>query len=168
MRGSLLMAETSKTGGASRLTRIVLVLSLALNLAIIGLLAGAAASGRFGEDAPRSYDLGLGPVARALEGDERRRIGDGLRRDSALHGVDLRRHAENMIVIIRTEPFDGQALRDLMARQDERAVQLRSRALELMIQEIAEMNAERRAAFADQLLEEMSKRRGPGPRESGG
>jgi uncharacterized membrane protein len=152
----------------SRLWRIVLVLSLALNLAVVGVVVGAAASGRWGDGPPRSFDLGLGPLARALEPQERRAIGHRLREDRALRDFDLRGRVSRVVATLQADPFDPEALRGLLAEQNQRVATVQATAQEVMLEQIIAMTPERRRAFADQLLEEMSRARGPRTRASGG
>ena len=144
---------------------MVLVLSLALNLAVAGMVAGSALSGRFGDRPPRSYDFGLGPVARALDPKERREIGMALRRDGALRELDLRGNAAAMIAALRANPFDPALLQDLMAAQAGQMALLQRNAQAALVDQITLMSPERRAAFADRLVDELSRGR---DRRSGG
>lgn len=143
----------------SRRMRIVLVLSLALNLAVVGLIVGAGVAGRFGDRPPRSFDFGLGPVARALEQDERRAIGRELRRDGALRGYDMRQGANDMVAALRAEPFVPDALRELMALQAAHVAQLQRSAQDALMDQIAAMTPDRRAAFAEALDQELQRGR---------
>ena len=143
----------------SRRMRILLVLSLALNLAVIGLIVGAGVSGRFGDRPPRSFDFGLGPVARALESDERRAIGRELRRDGALRGYDMRQGANDMVAALRAEPFEPETLRELMALQAAHVGQLQRSAQDALLDQITAMTPERRAAFAEKLEQELQRGR---------
>lgn len=143
----------------SRRMRILLVLSLALNLAVIGLIVGAGVSGRFGDRPPRSFDFGLGPVARALESDERRAIGRELRRDGALRGYDMRQGANDMVAALRAEPFEPETLRELMALQAAHVGQLQRSAQDALLDQITTMTPERRAAFAEKLEQELQRGR---------
>lgn len=152
----------------SRLWRIVLVLSLALNLAVIGVVVGSAASGRWGDGPPRSFDLGLGPIARALEPQERRAIGRQLREDRSLRDFDLRDRVNRVVAALQADPFDPAVLRVLLAEQSERITAVQATAQEVVVEQITAMTPERRRAFADKVLEEMSRARGPRDRSSGG
>ena len=160
------MVEEAKTKtGPSRVWRVVLVLSLAMNLAVVGLVVGAGVSGRFGDRPPRSFDFGLGPAARALEPRERRQIGLALRRDGSLRDVDLRGNAAAMVNALRADPFDPDLLRDLMATQNDHIGQLQRAGQSALVDQITAMSPDRRAAFADRLQEELSRGR---DRRSGG
>lgn len=156
------MADRAEPGrGTSRLTRIVLVISLALNLAVVGLVVGTALSGTFGDRPPRSFDFGLGPVARALEPDERRAIGAALRRDAGLRDMNLRGRAQDMIAALRAEPFDPEVLQSLLAAQRAHTARLQDAAQAALLDQIVQMTPERRAAFADRMEEAFSRDRPP-------
>ena len=159
------MAEPGKTG-PSRLWRIVFVISLALNLAVVGLVIGAVASGRMGDGPPRAFDLGLGPVSRALDPQDRRAIGLSLRGRTDLRRGDLRAQTALMVAGLRQEPFDPEAMRALMNSQRARFGAVQDAAQAALIDRIAGMSPERRAAFADRLERELS--RPPRNRGSGG
>lgn len=148
-----------QTAKPRRLWRIVLVLSLAMNLAVVGMVAGAVVSGRFGDGPPRSFDLGLGPVTRALTPDERRDIARALRHDGALRRFDLRARVSAMVDAIAAEPFDAAGLRVLMAEQATRVSAVQARAQDAFVETVSQMSAERRAAFAAQLAQELSRAR---------
>lgn len=152
----------------SRLWRVVLVLSLALNLAVIGVVVGSAASGRWGDGPPRSFDLGLGPIARALEPQERRAIGRKLREDRSLRDFDLRDRVNRVVAALQADPFEADVLRALLAEQSERITAVQATAQEVVVEQITAMTPERRRAFADQVLEEMSRARSLRDRSSGG
>lgn len=158
MQGILLMGDDNLTGrGPSRLWRVVLVLSLALNLAVVGMIAGAGFSGRFGDRPARSFDFGLGPLSRALEPSERRAIGGAMRRDGALRAVDLRGTAQEIIAALRSDPFDPARLETVMAAQMAQTAMVQHSAQEALLLQITAMSPQRRAAFADRLQQELSR-----------
>jgi hypothetical protein len=148
--------------------RIALVLSLALNLAVVGIVVGSYASGRVGDGPPRSFDLGLGPVSRALLPEERREIGRNLRQNRVMRDVDLRDRVDGMSAVLRAEPFDPEALRVLMDDQAAQISNVQAKAQDAFLAQIAAMTPERRRMFADQLLQEMSKDRRRRSDNSGG
>jgi uncharacterized membrane protein len=166
MKERLSMDDQAKR--PSRLWKIILVCSLALNLAIVGIIGGSLASGRLGDGPPRSFDLGLGPVARALDPQERREIGRSLRQDRELRDVNLRGRVSGMVDALKADPFDPEIVRGLMSEQIARMADVQGRAQDAFIIVITEMSPERRAAFADQLASELSRERRPKDRRSGG
>jgi uncharacterized membrane protein len=151
----------------SKLWRGVLVVSLALNLAVIGVLGGAAVAGRFGDGPPGRIDLGLGPVARALPEDQRRAIGRALRQDRATGGMDFRGQMAAMTAALRADPYDPDVMRQLLEDQAARLSQVQARARSAMLDQIAAMPPEARQRFADRLEAEVQPRRPPRAREGG-
>lgn len=152
-----------KSTGASKVMRIVLVLSLALNLAIAGLLIGAVASGRLSDGPTPNFDIGLGPIGRALNSDERRDIRHNLMRDGAMRQLNMRGRLDAMISIIQVEPYDPDMLQSLMAEQLAKTGQLQGKVHDVLLQIITNMTPERRAAFAMELRENKSHDRPPPP-----
>ncbi|MEL6685340.1 MAG: periplasmic heavy metal sensor [Pseudomonadota bacterium] len=156
------------TARPSRLWRIVLVVSLALNLAVVGVVVGSVVSGRAGDGPPRSFDLGIGPIARALEPQEKRAVSRSLRQDRSLRNLDFRGRVNDMVTALRAEPFDADALRALMADQAAAVSDIQTKAQDATLELIVAMTPERRRAFADQVAEELSRVRPPRSRNSGG
>ena len=161
------MADPMKpTARPSRIWRIVLIFSLALNLAVVGIVAGAMISGRFGDGPPRRIDFGLGPVARALTSDERRDIGRDLRQDHNLRSHDFRGQMAAMTAALRADPYDPAAMQALLEDQAARLSQVQANARLAVLERIAAMSPARRSAFADRLEEELQRRPGRDTRSS--
>ena len=163
------MADQTQTArGPSRLWKIVLVCSLALNLAVAGVVVGSTVSGRMGDGPPRSFDLGIGPFARALSPQERRDVGRSLRQNRVLRDVDLRARMNGMVEALKAEPFSPEALRALLNEQEAQMANVQSKAQDALLTTIAEMTSARRQEFADQLAQELSNSRLRPRRPSGG
>jgi len=151
-----------------RLWRIVLVCSLALNLAVAGVVIGAASSGRIGDGPPRSFDLGVGPMVRALMPQEQRQIRRTLRDSQTLRSVDLRGSMRGIEAALVADPFVPEVLRTALSEQRNKLISVQSEAQEALISAVTDMTPERRAAFAAAVVEEMAKARPRGPRQSSG
>ncbi|WP_341368724.1 periplasmic heavy metal sensor [Yoonia sp. BS5-3] len=158
----------NKTTGASRLMRIVLVISLALNLAVAGLFVGSMASGRLSDGPAPNFDIGLGPIGRALDNDERREVRRSLLSDGSMRRLNLRGRLEQMITAIEADPYDPDVMTDLLADQLDKTTQLQRNVQNGLLQIIADMTPERRAAFAAELREDMSRNRPPPPQRDHG
>ncbi len=161
------MAEAAKSK-PSRMWRTILVLSLTLNLIVVGIVAGAGLSGRLGNGPPRSFEFGPGPMARALEPQDRRAIGRALREDRDVRGMNLRGQFVQIVSSLRQEPFDPAALQDLMAMQGERFAAIQAKSSEALVAQIVAMTPDERAAFADRLENEMRRPRKSRDDRSGG
>ena len=158
------MAETSPQAprrGVSRFLRVALFLSLALNLAFVGLVAGQVWKAQDGRRPDAVADLGLGPVARALSPAERADLGRDLRRGGGDARRDRRANAEALLAAIRAEPFDPEAVIALLSEQRDRRLAEQARAQRVFAERLAAMSPERRAEFAAALAADL--RRGPPP-----
>lgn len=134
--------------------KVVLAISLALNLAIVGLAAGAMLrnGGPPGRDDDR--DFGLGPLADALSREDRRalrsafldRYADGLGGRAA-----LRADFDALLAALRAEPFDPAALDAAFASIAARNADLLDRGRAVVADYLKGMDAATRADFADRL-----------------
>ena len=142
--------------------RIALGISVALNLAVVGLVAGALL--RDGDPRARMVrDLDFGPFTEALSPRDR----DALRRDFVERAPEMRdvRRAmrddlETFLTVLRSEPFDAGALATVLDNQDGRMARRVELGQELLLERLGAMSPDERAAFADRL--ERRLRRGDG------
>jgi len=149
------------TGGpAPRPTRgrglkIALGLSLAFNLLILGLFAGALLAvgphGRDGDD-PRLRALGLGPFALALSREDREAVTDRLDRD-ALRAE--RRELGVGLVQLRAallaEPFDRAAAEAALGRSRQTTATIQGHGHAALVDQFETMSAEERRELAERL-----------------
>lgn len=157
------MAETKKT--PRRWGRILLVASLALNLAVIGIVAGTVFTGGH-KGGPQRFDLTVGPLSRAMEPEQRDAVREALRDSGAFERGErsaIRIDTAAMIATLRADEFDETAFRNALARQRARLEVAQDAMLDAVTNSVTEMTVEDRAAFADRLEEQM--RRGPPPRQ---
>jgi uncharacterized membrane protein len=151
---------TETPRGRRRWRDWLLVASLGLNLAVVGLVAGAAFRGP--PDRPM-----IGPAlwtyARALPDPYRRDLGQELRRsrnDWAPTRDALRGQREALASALTSEPYDRERVAGLLARELELASELGDRGIALLVGQIDRMDPAARAAFAERL-------RNPHPRRGG-
>ncbi|NDV00418.1 periplasmic heavy metal sensor [Pseudoroseicyclus tamaricis] len=154
------MAKTQRT---RLIWRAVLVVSLAFNLLIVGLAVGMMMGGRVGPGRPPPVELSIGPVVRALSDEDRRalrsEIGEGLRRAGVLsRDADA---LDALVAAVGAEPFDPEAVRAVLLRQEELALRGGEVAREALVSRIAEATPADRAAFAERLAREVERRPGP-------
>ncbi len=94
--------------------RVALIVSLMLNVLIVGAVAGVALRERA---APR--DVGLGPFAGALSKEDRRAIGAAVRAERPKLRETMRAEREDraaLLAVLRAEPFDPAAFAAVTAR----------------------------------------------------
>ena len=147
--------------------RVTLVLSLAFNLLIVGIVAGALASGRAGGP-PRIVDLSLGPLTRALSDEDRAAIGEALRNREGFRPprpVQRMAAARDLKQALIAEPFDRAELARLLDAQRSRAAEVFEAGQDALLDQLEAMTPEERRAFADRLAEEFLKARRPGRRD---
>lgn len=160
--------------GAPTWMRVLLVVSLALNLLIAGVVVGAIASGRAGGP-PRVVDLNLGPLTRALDPEDRRAIGHALRSREDIRPprpVERLANARALGQALRAEPFDRDMVARLLDSQRSRAADVFLAGQEALLDRLEQMTPEERRAFADRLGQELrstlrSGGRDRGPNEDG-
>lgn len=143
-----------------RWPRVLLALSLTLNLVVIGLVAGAV--WRDGRDARRfpppdhgvMRATGFGPFIDAMPRAARNRMGEALRRReghfTANRGA-LAAEWRDMVAILRADPFDPQAFEALLMRQQARADARVKEGRAVLVEQINAMPSAERARFADAL-----------------
>lgn len=149
-----------------RWLKLALAVSLALNLAVAGVVAGAALRDR-GDGPPRHTavrDLSFGPYSAALTRDQRRALlrafsenGPGLRDLRAQMRDDLVAVAETL----RRTPFDGAAFRAAIEAQSDRSTARADAGRDALIALVLEMSAAERAVFAKGLDEVLARRMRP-------
>ncbi len=135
--------------------RIVLVASLAFNLLIVGMVAGAMLGGPRDRDRnPVLRDLGFGPFVGALPRHDRVALAAALRREAGPfreNRAELRRQFEAILDALRADPFDPAGLERLVAEQSRRIGERQRLGQRLLLERIAGMSAAERAAYAAAL-----------------
>lgn len=150
------MSEISKP--KRRWMPILLTVSLALNLLVVGVVLGTALRFRGGEHA--KTPPGFGPALyRALPGADRKALRGEL---SYLHkkGSNTRKQDfEALSQALRTVPFDPDAVQVLLAQQAQSTADLQQALQEQWLSRVIEMSDDERIAYADRLQEVVE--RGP-------
>lgn len=146
------MADAFPRPRRDRILRIVLVVSLALNLAVAGLAVGMALRGHDGRP-PRGFDMSLGPIGQALAPQDRAAIRDSLRQRGDLSGPRSNRQEDldALLAALTRQPFDEDAMRIALATPVDRMSQLQASAVSALADRIGAMTDGERAAFAARL-----------------
>ncbi len=150
--------------------RRALVASLAVNLLVLGVVAGSVVRDGPPRGGPR-FDLTAGPVLRAMDESDREAVRAALRTTDVFRPNTrdaMREDMELLLDVLRAPDFDRAAFTEAMSRQRVRLQSGQDAALEAVTNQIDAMSAEARAAYADRLAEQV--RRGPPSRRdrSGG
>ncbi|WP_298836541.1 periplasmic heavy metal sensor [uncultured Roseobacter sp.] len=157
------MTDTDKHAPEKRPDRrlkLALFASLALNLAIAGLVAGTLL--RSGPDRPGGpgADSYARPYMAALPREQRREMFRGIRSANrqAIPDRGARRALyRDVLSALRTEPFDAVALETAARRQAEAGVRFLEATQTAWVQVVAGMSAQERAAYAQRVEEALSR-----------
>jgi uncharacterized membrane protein len=158
--------STPAASATSRWLKVALVLSLALNLLVAGVILGAVLrhdrdGGRMDRRAEATRDFVRSPFLGALEPADRRAVGrDLMRAEGSIreNRADLRARFERLLAAIRTEPFDRAAVESILAEQRAAGARRLEIAEAAVLDRLAAMTPAARAAYADRL--DRSLRRG--------
>ena len=134
--------------------RIALALSVAVNLAVLGLVAGVMLRDGPGMRGAMVRDLGFGPYTEALRPEDRKELRRALFEKAPEIRETRRLMHEDMqalLGLLRAEPFDGAAFRNRMEAQHERMEHQLQLGQNLLQDFLAAMPADERRAFADRL-----------------
>ncbi|MEM6589093.1 MAG: periplasmic heavy metal sensor [Pseudomonadota bacterium] len=159
------MTKDSNPAPKSRLwVRILLVVSLALNLLVIGVVAGfVVKGGPFKHDGPPHMAAGgVGPLTHALSKEDRRAIGREMRQKGKDSGWDRQAHRqslERMVAFLEATPFDADAFdEELQITVDGMQGRL-SDARGALLNRLNDMSDEDRAGYAARIKELMARKR---------
>ncbi|WP_165802831.1 periplasmic heavy metal sensor [Pelagivirga sediminicola] len=140
--------------------RLICLASLALNLALAGLIAGAVLTRlphMGGMDHQAGHHARGGPLIAALPEDVRARIEAQL--PPRAHG-QRRARFEALTAALRAEPFDAGEVRALLRGQRDMGTRRAEAAEAALLDALAGMSAAERAAYADRLGAGLRGRRG--------
>ncbi|MEL7092001.1 MAG: periplasmic heavy metal sensor [Pseudomonadota bacterium] len=154
------MAEENTRTRSPLWMRALLLISLAVNLAIVGLIAGFLMRdpGPLRGGGPGA-SFGL-PYLIAMERSDRRAVMDAVRDNNDLPNRRARREQfAQMITLIRAEPLDRAAVEALLSRQARTAGEVQTAAQAAWLTQLERMDAETRATYADRI--ETVLKRGP-------
>lgn len=134
--------------------RVALALSVAVNLAILGLVAGVLLRDGPGMRGAMVRDLGFGPYTEALRPEDRKELRRALFEKAPEIRETRRLMREDMqalLGLLRAEPFDGEAFHARMEAQQDRMEHQLELGQDLLQDFIAAMPPAERRAFADRL-----------------
>lgn len=154
------MSEAKQKPPMGRRMRILLFVSLAFNLVIVGLVVGMFAKGG---PPPRDYHRSdpVLPFTRAFDDDQRKELGRELRRsfwqkEKKARGGWVESYQE-ALEVLREDPFDRARFDTVIANQKALAESRRGNGQEILSDYLEKLSPEERAAYADRLEEEISR-----------
>ncbi len=137
--------------------RILLIVSLAFNLLILGVVAGGMLDGRR-PGGMGGADMTLGAYARALDFEDRRAIGRDLHermQSRPVRGAERAQAMADFLAAISADPFDPAAVELLFEEQRDRATGAMRVGQEALLARVAAMTPAERAEFAARLSHEL-------------
>jgi uncharacterized membrane protein len=144
-----------------RWIKIVLGLSLAANLAVAGLVAGAALRGP-----PKGPRTGVSGYAtayiKALPREDRHAIIEKVRKSGGqgrLSGDERRALFDEMLAALRAPELDRIVITDVLNKQKAASLGAQSGVQEQWVALVAQMSVEERLAYADAVQEVLDRRR---------
>lgn len=150
----------------NRTLRLALIGSLVVNLLLVGIVTGSVVGGRMHGDGRDGPDVGFGPLTKALDREDRRALfkdfmakAPDFKAERAASKADFLALAD----ALRADPWDRAAVEAILARQGQRGMERLERGRALLVDHIAAMSPEDRAAFADRIVEVLSRRGDKGP-----
>ena len=151
------MSDTSEkyTRPPKRWVGIVLVVSLSLNLLIVAAVAGAMTMREKWQPHPGAQsEMRGGPMTRALKHEDRRALGLELRarlRDTGPSASERRAEFDGLIEDLKRVPFDPERVAARLARHRSEMQQTMEVGQVLLLEHLARMSDEDRAAFVDRV-----------------
>jgi uncharacterized membrane protein len=141
-------------GGTGRAIKVLLVVSLAFNLLIVGAFAGAVFSGGKWDRHHGHPDGPGGPLTRALSEEDRRvlrrqMLAEVVRSDT--DRISRRDTMAGLLTALRADPYDPAAALAQMDGLRDGMMQRMQTGQRLLSDRLAEMSAADRAAYADRL-----------------
>ncbi|UWR45989.1 periplasmic heavy metal sensor [Phaeobacter inhibens] len=145
------MTNETRTFKPGRRLRWLLMASLALNLAVVGVVAGAA--WRFSD---HKRGAGMPPpvgamLFRDLDAETRRSLRSTAEGEHGSYKGRRRAEGDKVVELLRASPFDAMALGGMLEAQATRRNEFQRSVQAAWLDQIVAMTAGERAAYADQL-----------------
>lgn len=152
--------KTTATAKPTRWVRILLILSLGLNLLILGSVVGLVArGGPDGRMPPPARDI-TAPYTRSFSPEDRKSLRKFLRdeyRGKTTRRSDIFQEYRQAIDLLRADPLDGERLEALLGEQVKRATSRLDAGQRALAQHLKAMSFEDRISYASRLEEEVNK-----------
>ncbi len=148
---------------SGRLVRYCLVVSLALNLLVVGIFVGAIAGHDRRSHGWNPAGMSVRPLINALPDAERSVLIDRLREASKSEAGDagtvIRRNVELLASAIEADPYDAEAVLSAFQKQRETFGRLGEKGHSAIVDVISELSPEDRVSLAETLRENAYSRR---------
>jgi uncharacterized membrane protein len=136
--------------------KVLLAVSLAINLGVLGLVGGAALRGAGDRGRQDVRDIGFGPFTEALSPQDRQELRRAFLRDGgnprAMRQM-MRSQVGTLLQVLRSEPLQEADLRAVFSQFQQRWQERLDLGQRLLADRIIAMSPDDRARFADRLEE---------------
>ena len=162
-----LTKEKPRTAGW---VKALLFVSLALNLVIVGIVAGSVIGRDGGKGGDRQgrigalRDLGPLPFVMAFDKDQRQALASEMRdktQGNRASRADLRQKVESVLESLRSDSFDPEVVRGSIEQLRAQTQTRQTVGLDLYVDTLAKMTVEERRAYADRLDKLLQRRHRP-------
>ncbi len=143
--------------------KILLFVSLAFNLLVVGLVAGVLIGGPRDRDRnPALRDLGFGPFVWALPREDQRALREAMRGAEGSfreNRTRIRSQFEAILTALRAEPYDPSEVERLVVAQQDRISERQALGKRILLDRITVMSPDERVAYANKLAEALQRGR---------
>lgn len=163
------MTKNTSSSQTSRVTRGLLIGSLALNLLIIGGAVGFMATAEK-HRAPPPSSFSVGPFTQALKEEQRQNVRTNLKENMESRRKTDRKEGRKafsaFLTALRQDPFERESVVSALNAMDAQSKARRMEGTNALLDEIEKMTSEERAAYVERLERALRKKR-PAPRKNG-
>lgn len=138
----------------ARWVKVLLVISLGLNMLVVGAIGGMMFSHKADGPPPSLRDITYGPYSRALSREDRRKIAAAMRRDAGSFQQNLPKIRETyraLLAALQADDYDKATVHKLIQAQQEMGLKRQKIGLRLLLERLDLMTAEERQQFAHRL-----------------
>ncbi|WP_457648211.1 periplasmic heavy metal sensor [Profundibacter sp.] len=159
------MGDVGNKVSAGRWVKVLLAVSLGLNMLVLGAVGARLYSNRGDALQPHNLrDASYGPYSRALSPQDRKAIGAALHREVGSLRENLpqiRETFQALILALQAEDYDRDAVHGLIAEQQAMGLKRQQVGQRLLLERLDSMTVEERRAFAKRLQRTLRHRRAP-------
>lgn len=150
------MSDVDKQGrgGMRRSIRILLAVSLALNMLVIGAIGGMVFHGGPGGISMSERAMAYGPYTRALSHKDRKMIGRAMRAelgDTRRNKSEIRAGFAVLKAALTADVYDGDLVHQLLKDQQAAGMRRYMVGQRLLLERLEEMSPQERQTFAERL-----------------
>lgn len=159
------MADVENKVSTGRWVKVLLAVSLGLNMLVLGAIGARLYTHRGDALQPHNMrEASYGPYSRALSPQDRKIIGEALRREVGSLRENLpqiRETFQALILALQAEDYDRDAVHGLIAEQQAMGLKRQQVGQRLLLERLDSMTVEERRAFAKRLQRTLRRPRTP-------